>query len=146
RATDDGHRHLVGDGGFRLSGCRQVRVSRPDSRVPDAQCPDDLVEQVTNPGAMLGGYFEHRVEPELIELQGPGLGALVVSLVDCDDDGQSCLAKLAGYRLVRRNQTFAAVHEKNEQVRAGDRPLPLPNNKLMQRIFTGAIQASSVEE
>ena len=99
------------------------------------------------PVSVLGGDLDDRLESELIELHRRRLRALVVGLVDREQHRHARSARSSrGDRLVARDEPFAAIDEEHQQIGARDRPLPLPDDQLVQRILAGAVQAAGVEQ
>src|SRR5262249_40449721 len=106
----------------------------------------DLVEQFGDSRSVLRRDLEQRIESELIEVDDRLLGSLVVGLVHGEQHGTPALAQLARDALVSRHQSFPAVDDQHQQVRAGDSALPLLDDEIAQRILARAVQAAGVEQ
>ena len=110
-----------------LAGLRPVR-----------QRAHDLVEQVAHPLAVLGGDLDDRLEPHLVELEHASARLLVVGLVDGQQYRRRRFPQGGGDLLVTGHEPFAAVHHEHHDVCRLDRPLPLHDDQLVQRILAGA--------
>ena len=108
--------------------------------------PEDLVEQIANAVAVLGGDLKHGLEAELIELHDAGAGALVVGFVDREQYLLAGCTQFLRDGLVARDEPFAAVHHHDEQVRTGDGTLALLDDEFVQRVETGAVQSAGIAD
>jgi len=88
--------------------------------------------------------FEHRFEPELIEIHR--IGALVVRFVHGQQNRQTRLPQLARNRLVAGDEPFASIDQKHEKVGPLDRELSLFHHQLVEWILTGAVQTARINE
>ena len=93
---------------------------------------------------MFGGDLHDRLEPELVEVERARLRALVVRLVDRDDDRPSFRPHGFGDFEVGRHQPFAAVDDEHEEGGVFERAPPVLQHLLLQRILALAEHAGRV--
>jgi hypothetical protein len=105
---------------------------------------DDLVEQIADPDPVLGGNLEHRIEPELIEVDDAGKGAAVIRLVDGEHRRLVGCAQRLRDLSVAADQPLAAIYNEDKEIRVGDRAMPALQHQLVQRIFARAEHAAGV--
>ena len=106
----------------------------------------DFVQQIADALAVLGGDFHDRLEPQLVELERPSPGALVVGLVDRQDDRRGDHSQSRGNLLVGRDQPLASVDHEHDHIGRLERPPALLHDELVQRIVAGAEHPASIDE
>ena len=87
------------------------------------------------PMPVLRGNLHDRLEPELVEIERAGLRALVVGLVDRDDDRPSLRADRLRDLEIGGHQPLAAIDDKHEQRRIFERSPPVLEHLLLKRIL-----------
>ncbi len=122
RPSDDRDRGLVR--GVRSLGCA----------APIGQPGNDLVEQLGDAVAMLGGNLDHRLEPQLVKLEHAPARAAIVGLVHRHHDRPAHHADAARDLLVARDQTLASIHDEDEEIRGLQRFKPLLDDQRVQRV------------
>ena len=111
-------------------------------RVPAGRQPlDDLVEQVPDALAVLGRDLDDRLEAELVELDRPAAGPLVVGLVDRHEDRHGRRPEPRGNLLVPRNEPLASIDDEHDDVRRFERAPAGQDDELVERI--GAARRTS---
>ena len=74
----------------------------------------NLVQKITNAGAVLRGDLDDRLDAEPVEIHRGVARSFVVYLVDREDHRPVGLAQLAGDRLVARHESVAPVDDHDE--------------------------------
>jgi hypothetical protein len=92
------------------------------------------------------GDLQHRIDAELIEVRRRPLRALVVGLVDRQQQRLSRRTKLLRDGLIAAHEALSAVDDKHNRVRAVDRALALLDDEFVKRILAGAVQPSGIKE
>ena len=105
---------------------------------------DDFVEEIADALPVLRGDLHHRLEPQLVEIERARFRALVVGLVDRDDDRAAlCANRLRDFE-IGRHQPLAAVDDEHEQRRIFERAPAMLEHLLLKRILALAEHAGRV--
>ena len=105
---------------------------------------DHLVEEVADPLPVLRGNLHDGVEPELVEIERPRLCALVVGLVDRNDDRTPFRAHSFRDFEVRWHQPFASIDDKHKDGRVFERAPAMLEHLFLKRILTLAEHAGRI--
>ena len=90
------------------------------------------------------GNFHDRLEPELVEIERARLRALVVGLVDRDDDRTPFRANGLRDFEVGRHQPLASIDDEHKDGGIFERPPPMLEHLLLKRIFALAEHAGGI--
>ena len=106
---------------------------------------DDLVQQVADALAVLGGDLDDRLEAELVELDGRVRAPAVVGLVDRHQDRR--LRRLAApRRSPRRPRPALRAHRRRTQSPRSRWPAGRADDQLVQRIVAGAEHPAGIDQ
>ena len=149
--ADDRDRDLVGQRDVRLGVRRLVGRSAASSPLPDEPLPANrstiCVEQLANALAVLGGDLEHRLEPELVELDDAGLRARLSSVLLTASSAGLSAARTA--RAISRSpgtSAFAAIHNEHKEIGVRNRATPAFEHERVQRILAGAEHPAGIDQ
>ena len=106
----------------------------------------DLVEQIADPVAVLGGDLDDRLEPELVELEHPAARPLVVGLVDRHQHRRLGRPQVAGDLLVARTSPSrpSTTNTMTSAVSSAFRPWMI--DQLVERILAGAEHPAGIDQ
>ncbi len=105
---------------------------------------DHFVEEIADALPVLRGNLHDRLEPELVEIERARLRALVVGLVDRDDDRPPFRADGLGDFEVGRHQPLASIDDEHEDGGIFERAPPVLEHLLLERILALAEHAGRV--
>ncbi len=100
-------------------------------RVPRRQQAPHLVQKFGDARAVLGGYFEDRLEAHLVELERAALRAAIVRFVDRENHRLAERTNLMRDFFVARHQTFAAVNDEHDEIGFLERAETLLDDELV---------------
>src|SRR5262245_54033343 len=107
---------------------------------------DDLIEQLSDTGPMLGGDWEDGFETEPMELDGPASRAMIVHLVDSHQHGTVERSERMRDGLIPRQQSFPPIDDQDEQVCRLEGALTMLKHQLVQRVFACAKHSARIGE
>ncbi len=113
-------------------------------RVPFGQPLDHFVEEIADTQPMLRGNFHHRLESELVEIEGARFRAFVVGFVDRDDDRTALCPNRLGDFEIGRHQPLPAIDDEHEERRIFERAPAVLQHLLLKRILALAEHAGRV--
>jgi hypothetical protein len=95
---------------------------------------------------MLRRYLEDGIDAELVKIRCGAERALIVSLVDRQQQRFARRAQLLRNPLVAADETLASIDDEHNQIGADNRTLALFHDKFVQRVLARAVQAPCVKE
>ena len=106
----------------------------------------DLVEQIADAFAVLGGHLGHRIEPELIEVHDAGLRASIVGLVD-GERARACRRRASPRQSRDRPAEAPARPSTTKTSRSADsnRAAAALEHERVKRILAGAEHPAGVD-
>jgi hypothetical protein len=95
---------------------------------------------------VLGGDLDHRLEAELVELDGSTACPLVVGLVHGHQHRHRDRPQAFSDFEIAGNQALAAIHHEDDDIGGFQRAPPRDDDELVQRVLTRAEHAPGIDQ
>jgi hypothetical protein len=129
-------------GRYRRRGIRGVRARRRGAG--PRQPLDDGIQQIADTLAVLCGDLEHRVDPQLMELQHGRPRTTIVGLVDRKERRLVSLPRHLGDLPITRHQPLTSIYHEDKQIGVAYRAAPAFEHQFVERILAGAEHSAGV--